>query len=546
MRHRPFQEFCNANTSPKRKRGGRNAAILPRWRVALVLQSIWNERYVAWLFAIAVFAGSGVCPAASPSPWEAALRPRRPAAVFDVAENPTVTLVVRNLSGQGSAVAIHFEVSDYDGRLLHSGSLAAAVPRGEIRAIDLRLGDAAKLPHGEYLAARVTLVADGKLQADFRKGFGFLPKQNAAGPPEKSPFGLLAEYHWPLLEQIGVRYVRPNWSWDERPMEWASRYRIAYCPLVNEANAFVREESSAAEYAEFVRQSVRRYKGYVRYWQLGNEFDIFHRDGPKSYVEAQRIGYAAAKAEDPNCLVVGGSITELQVRREGWKESLALGLAKYCDIYDFHFYSDLVTTQDLLDYIHRTCREFRAEKPIWVTETTQVGMFDPDDRNQAEYVFKRYTHLLASGVSVVFWHALAWPYPFEADKTQATAMIDHAGFARPSLFAFAALARDLGGARFVRRWDAGKDVYALEFAKGNRAVLVLWSEGGPRSMTLRHPAGDTVVTHVSGKRTVRPAGHGPTQVKLSKRPVIYDLSGPVTEIRESAGGDTPGPRLPGG
>ena len=143
------------------------------------------------------------------------------------------------------------------------------------------------------------------------------------------------------------------------------------------------------EYAEFIRQSVRRFKGYVKYWQLGNEFDVFHRDAPKSYVEAQRIGYAAAKAEDPGCIVIGGSITELQVRREGWRESLALGLAKHCDIYDFHFYGDLATTQDLLDYIHRTCREFRAEKPIWVTETTQVGMFDPDDRNQAAYVLKR-------------------------------------------------------------------------------------------------------------------------------------------------------------
>ncbi len=130
-----------------------------------------------------------------------------------------------------------------------------------------------------------------------------------------------------------------------------------------------------------------------------------------------------------------------------------------------------------MNYIHRTCGEYRAEKPIWVTETTQVGMFDPDDRNQAEYLFKRYAHLLANGVAVIFWHAMAWPYPFEADKIQATAMIDHAGFARPSLFALAALARDLTGAKFVRRWDLGREVYALEFAKGLRRLLVLWTEG---------------------------------------------------------------------
>jgi hypothetical protein len=64
-------------------------------------------------------------------------------------------------------------------------------------------------------------------------------------------------------------------------------------------------------------------------------------------------------------------------------------------------------------------------------------MFDPDDRNQADYVYKRYADLLANGVAVVCWHAMTWPYPFSADKTQATALIDYDGFARPSLFAYA-------------------------------------------------------------------------------------------------------------
>jgi len=315
-------------------------------------------------------------------------------------------------------------------------------------------------------------------------------------------------------------------------MEWATRYGIAYCPLVNEANAFVRGELSQDEYAGFVRQSVRRYRNYVKYWQLGNEFDIFHRDGPKSYVESQRIGYAAAKAEDPGCVIVGGSITELQVRREGWREALSLGLAKHCDIYDFHFYADLNTTQDLLDYIHRTCREHRAEKPIWVTETTQVGMFDPDDRNQAEYVLKRYAHLLANGISVAFWHAMTWPYPFEADKVQATALVDHSGFARPSLFAFAALTRELAGAKFTRRWDLGRDVYAFEFARGRRSVVILWTESSEMTIQLRHAPGDTAVTTVNGRRVVRSSATGNAQVRLAKTPTLYDVPSPIELIRQ--------------
>src|SRR3990172_6751907 len=97
-----------------------------------------------------------------PSPWEVTLRPGRPAGVSDVAEDPSLTVIVRNLAGPDPAVMVRFQVSDYEGILLRSGSAAAVVPQGESRAIDVRLGDAARLPHGEYLPLHLTILADGK------------------------------------------------------------------------------------------------------------------------------------------------------------------------------------------------------------------------------------------------------------------------------------------------------------------------------------------------------------------------------------------------
>jgi hypothetical protein len=468
--------------------------------------------------------GNVLWAAAPPAAWQLTLRPARPGAVFDVAETPCMTAIVQNASGREQAAKVEFEIHDCDGCRLGGGQTPVAAPAAQTRAVELRLDDPARLPAGEYLSLHVRLVADGRCQAELRKGFGLLPRREATASPEQSPFGLLSDGNsWSLLARLGVRHVRPNWTWAERPMEWASRYKIGFCPLVNEANAFVRGELTAKEYAAFVRESVRRYKSYVHYWQLGNEFDIFHREGPKSYVESQRIGYAAAKAEDPNCVVVGGSITELQVRREGFRESLELGLARYCDVYDFHFYGDLTMTQDLLDYIHATCKAHHAEKPLWVTEASHVPMFDPDDRNQAEYIFKRFTHLLANDVSVICWHVLNWPYPFSADKVQATAVIDYEGFARPSLFAYAALTRELAGARFVRRRDAGRGVYALEFARGPRSLVVLWSENGIRSYRLRHTPGECFVTFPSGKRIARSSPQGRVDIEVGRAPAIYDL-----------------------
>ena len=474
---------------------------------------------------ILISLANALAAAEPPAAWQLTLRAGRPGAVFDVAETPRVTAFVRNLSGRDPAARLEFEIRDSDGRPLGAGQASAQVPTRELRAVELSLGDPVHLPQGEYLSLMVRLVADGRCQARWHKGFGLLPRREATTPPEQSPFGLLNDAgDWPLMGRLGVRHVRLNWNWNERPLEWAIRYKIANCPLMNEANAFVRGELTAEEYAAFVRESVGRYKGYVRYWQLGNEFDIFHREGPKSYVESQRIGYAAAKAADPNCVIVGGSITELQVRREGFRESLELGLARYCDIYDFHFYSDLATTQNLLDYIHATCKAYHAEKPLWVTETTQVGMFDPDDRNQSEYVFKRFAHLLANDVSVICWHAARWPYPFSADKVQATAIIDYEGFARPSLFAYAALSRELAGTRFVGRRDAGPGVYVLEFARGPRTLAVVWSERGRRSYRLPHGPGEYFVTFPSGKRIAKSSPQGYLDIEMGKSPAVYDVA----------------------
>ena len=88
--------------------------------------------------------------------------------------------------------------------------------------------------------------------------------------------------------------------------------------------------------------------------------------------------------------------------------------------------------------------------------------------------------------------------------------------------------RELDGARFVRRWRLGKDDYALVFARASRAVLVLWTEGSPRTIRLSHAPGSIAITSCGGKRTVRRCETGATEVKLGKAPAIYDLPGPVS------------------
>jgi len=466
-------------------------------------------------------------------PWELALRATRYAAVFNPGEEATIQAIVRNRTSEQKAATVSFEAKDVplgpnaQPKVYTYGEVPVSVAKGTEAAVRLTLGSGKSLPQGEYLEVTVALACDGAEVARCVKGFGFLERRQPKAPSEESHFGLLAAMQWPFLQRLGARWDRPNWNWDERPMEWSRRYAVRTVALINEANQAFDRRMTMDEYTDFVRQSVSRYKRYVKYWQLGNEFDVFHRNGPQRFVEVQRAGYQAAKEADPECVVVGGSITDLHVRFDAWDECLSAGLAKWCDVYDFHFYADLATTQKTIDVIHAGIASHHAPKPIWCTETAGVPTTGGTERNKAGYIYKRYAHLLANDIQVVFWHVLWWPhFEGEAGKIAMTALVDWDNFAKMSVFTYATLTREVEGARFTRRWDCGEGVYAIEFARGGRAKLFLWTEGEPKPITIARPAGGGFRLLITGHREPLAGG----TLTATSDPVILDVPGPVKAV----------------
>ncbi len=67
------------------------------------------------------------------------------------------------------------------------------------------------------------------------------------------------------------------------------------------------------DFADFVRAVVSRYKGRIRYYQLWNEPNIHPEWGsyaidPESYVELLKAGAEAARAADPNVVIIAGAL----------------------------------------------------------------------------------------------------------------------------------------------------------------------------------------------------------------------------------------------
>lgn len=67
------------------------------------------------------------------------------------------------------------------------------------------------------------------------------------------------------------------------------------------------------DFADFVHAVVSRYKGRIRYYQLWNEPNIYPEWGsypisPEAYVELLKAGAEAARAADPNVVIIAGAL----------------------------------------------------------------------------------------------------------------------------------------------------------------------------------------------------------------------------------------------
>jgi hypothetical protein len=67
------------------------------------------------------------------------------------------------------------------------------------------------------------------------------------------------------------------------------------------------------DFADYVGAVVSRYKGRIKYYQLWNEPNIYPEWGsyaidPESYVELLKAGAKAARAADPDVVIIAGAL----------------------------------------------------------------------------------------------------------------------------------------------------------------------------------------------------------------------------------------------
>ncbi len=227
------------------------------------------------------------------------------------------------------------------------------------------------------------------------------PAGNHTGPDEiDSAYGT----RWVRLHDcsIATRWwrVEPakgNWTWDASDAEIAAYRKAGFRVLgLLEGVPAWRTRSgkfghSALEYPDrdfadwknYVRTIVARYRGVVDAWEVTNEpvfagksFD--GQENPLWYTEILKQAYQAAKEVDTKVIIVGAAGGGQVEKNDNWTAAtIGAGLFSYCDVFSYHGYGRtgtiLLSKTDhyfaYVDWLHEEMQQRIGRiLPIWDTE----------------------------------------------------------------------------------------------------------------------------------------------------------------------------------
>lgn len=274
-------------------------------------------------------------------------------------------------------------------------------------------------------------------------------------------------------------------------------------------------------WANYVAQTVGRYKDRVHAWEVWNEpnVPVFWSGSKEEYAALLSVTYDTIKRVDPQALVLGPAISGVD---EEWQA--AMPWDKF-DVLSLHLYVPAAFLNDQgqsyydwgLPNMRRILAKFPS-KPIWITEfgySSQggaEGWYVGDEGAQARALVQQLVETLAYPDLPI---ALLMPYVFN----------DHEGFElvrgwanpKPAYHAYRVATERLEQASGQGRFSAGPGVHAFRFTLDGQQLDIVWA---PNGGTATIPSGsDAEVSDLFGAtRTVGRNG-AVVQVPVGPDPV---------------------------
>lgn len=283
---------------------------------------------------------------------------------------------------------------------------------------------------------------------------------------------------------------------------------------------------------KYVFETVKHFKGRIRYWEVWNEPDLVNAEGAgifwhwsiADYYELLKVGYRAVKSADPDAQVLMGSLAFPHNNEDFFpklldemsRDATARQNNYYFDILPLHLYGRAATMFDLpMGYIgspdfagfHNLMRRYGFDKRIWVNEAgvgiwnTGTGMEAPGRATMdehASYVIQAFAYALAGGVDKVFMFQLyddgaGANDPVTGNKAEYYGLVSNAGVPRPGYTAYQTAAKYFSHAQLVTRVNLNRngsaDVKGIDiitmYGTPHGKVTAMWNSDGSPNQKVR-------------------------------------------------------------
>lgn len=240
----------------------------------------------------------------------------------------------------------------------------------------------------------------------------------------------------------------------------------------------------------FVFETVNRYRGKVRYYEIFNEPDLEqYWDGtPEQYARTLAVAYRAARAADPDARIILAGMAHWSNPRFAEEVLQALRNLPEAESYNYffdvaawHWYSSSYQLYDRVMWARRLLNRYgMSGKPIWINETNLPiwgdgagpqqparGFGTPEE--QAAFIAQAFTNAFAAGAKRVFIFRLD-----DGDMEETFGLMHDDGTPRPGYSAYRTTAELLGGSRFVTR-DVRDTAILTVFRRAGERISVVWN-----------------------------------------------------------------------
>lgn len=223
------------------------------------------------------------------------------------------------------------------------------------------------------------------------------------------------------INSVGANFIRTDFDWGycqpdkEKPISFSHHDRMMEAVRIQNLDVLGILSSPRLRadklWDAYVANLVDHFQLSVKYWEVINEADLWHRRqpdfSPDDYVRILRTAYPIIKKNSGKAKVVFSGISNVNL--EFTEKVFEQNVADYFDIMNVHWYANKNNEpESFFEYfekLHSLMNKYHIDKPVWFTETgcTTAENYADED-TQARRLPRIFLISFACGMDKVFWY----------------------------------------------------------------------------------------------------------------------------------------------